>query len=220
MKKQDIPVAWHPALDSFFESSGFSDLCHFLKLERQSHTVYPLESQTFKVLEILTPEAVRVVILGQDPYHGPGQANGLSFSVSDDQKIPPSLRNIFKEIQQDIGGPVATSGNLRRWADQGVLLLNAILTVRAGVAGSHRKKGWESFSDAIISYISETTEHRVFMLWGNFAREKAWLINAEKHLVLTSGHPSPLSIRHFRGNRHFSRANQYLTRHQFDKIAW
>jgi uracil-DNA glycosylase len=162
-----------------------------------------------------------VVILGQDPYHGPGQAHGLCFSVNDGIEFPPSLRNIFKEIQNDLGVPIPRSGNLERWARQGVLLLNATLTVRANQAGSHQKKGWEQFTDSVIHHVAENLEHVVFILWGNYAISKGEFIDPNKHLVLKSVHPSPLSAsRGFFGNKQFSKANNYLSQHGKNEIQW
>lgn len=158
--------------------------------------------------------------MGQDPYHGPGQAHGLAFSVNDGIKHPPSLKNIFKEIEQDLGQPAPESGNLTRWAEQGVLLLNSVLTVRTGEAASHQKKGWEKFTDAVICELSERRKNLVFMLWGNYAKKKGSVINREKHLVLEAGHPSPLSVRYFRGCGHFGKANAFLTETNQSPINW
>ena len=164
---------------------------------------------------------MKVVIIGQDPYHGPGQAHGLCFSVNDNVPFPPSLRNIFKEIQDDLGKPIPESGNLTRWAKQGVLLLNATLTVRAHQAGSHQRRGWEEFTDAAIRALAEQREHLVFILWGAYAQKKGAFIDRSRHLVLTSVHPSPLSAHNgFFGNRHFSRANEYLQQHGQTPIEW
>lgn len=192
----------------------------FVQAERKSAEIYPPESEVLAAFSTCRFDAVRVVILGQDPYHGPGQAHGLAFSVNDDIKHPPSLRNIFKEIEQDLGQPAPESGNLSRWAKQGVLLLNSVLTVHAGEAASHQKKGWETFTDAVIRELSNKRENLVFMLWGNYAKKKGTVIDRERHLVLEAGHPSPLSVRFFRGCGHFSKANSYLLEKGLGGINW
>jgi uracil-DNA glycosylase len=216
-----IESSWKSHLAGEFSKPYFETLANFVKAEYQTQTVFPNESELFNAFNFCPFNDVKVVILGQDPYHGPGQAHGLCFSVRDGVAFPPSLRNIFKEIQLDTGAPIPTTGNLSRWATQGVLLLNATLTVRAHIAGSHQKKGWETFTDQVIRTISEQHQHVVFLLWGAYAQKKAELINAEKHLVLQSVHPSPLSAsRGFFGNHHFSRANQYLVQNGKTPIAW
>ena len=194
----------------------------FLKEEKKTKTIYPLGSKIFNAFNLTPFSKVKVVILGQDPYHGPGQAHGLCFSVPDGVAHPPSLVNIFKELEQDIGKPYPSSGDLSAWAQQGVLLLNATLTVASGQAGSHQKRGWEQFTDAVISTVSEQNTDVVFMLWGGYAKKKGNIINIEKHLVLTSGHPSPLSANrgYWFGNKHFSRCNKFLTQKGYIPIQW
>lgn len=214
-----IAESWKTELQEEFEKEYFSTLVKFVKEEYKTQTVYPPGSQIFNAFEKCSFEDTKVVILGQDPYHGAGQANGLAFSVSDGIRVPPSLRNIFKEINEDLGKEIPKSGNLERWAEQGVLLLNATLTVRAKTAGSHQKKGWEIFTDAVIQTISDKKEKAVFMLWGKYAQDKGKVIDVEKHLVLKAPHPSPMA-RGFSGNRHFSRANEYLQEQGFPTIDW
>lgn len=203
---------WKPYLEAEFEKPYFSDLVNFLKHEYANGICYPKGSRIFAAFEYFKPQETRVVILGQDPYHGVNQANGLSFSVYDGIPHPPSLVNIFKEIQQDVGTPYPVSGNLERWATQGVLLLNATLSVRANQAGSHQNKGWEIFTDRVIQIISEHCQNIVFLLWGGYAKKKFSLIDPSKHCILTSGHPSPLSANrgYWFGNKCFSRTNAYL----------
>lgn len=217
-----IEESWKQVLASEFEKSYFSQLIQFVKSDYQKHTCYPPGNQLFSAFDHTPFNDVKVVILGQDPYHGPKQANGLCFSVADGVAIPPSLQNMFKELETDLGKPVPTSGNLERWADQGVLLLNATLTVRAHEAGSHQKKGWEQFTDAVISKISKEREGIVFLLWGGYAKKKGARIDTSKHLVLTSGHPSPLSANrgYWFGNNHFSKTNEYLKKHHKEPINW
>ena len=189
--------------------------------EYNTHTVYPDMYDLYNCFRFTPFEKLKVVLLGQDPYHGEGQAHGLCFSVNDGVPFPPSLQNIFKEIQSDLGIPVPTSGNLTRWANQGVLLLNATLTVRAHQAGSHQRKGWEEFTDAAIRSLAEQREHLVFILWGAYAQKKGAFIDRNKHLVLASAHPSPLSAYNgFFGNKHFSRANEYLKANGKEPIVW
>ncbi|MEL6824283.1 MAG: uracil-DNA glycosylase, partial [Calditrichota bacterium] len=194
-----LPEDWHRILNSELNQPYIPQLETFLQSERKSAKVYPPEEQVFAAFSACRFEEVRVVILGQDPYHGPGQAHGLAFSVNDGVKHPPSLRNIFKEIEQDLGQSAPEYGNLTRWTEQGVLLLNSVLTVRAGEAASHQKKGWETFTDAVIHELSEKRKNLVFMLWGNYAKKKGAIVDRRKHLVLEAGHPSPLSVRYFRG---------------------
>jgi len=200
-----LEASWRKVLMT--ELDNFSHLTAFINAETQ--TIYPPNNLIFNAFNLCHFSQTKVVIIGQDPYHGEGQANGLCFAVNDGVKIPPSLRNIFKELHTDLG-IIPTSGNLARWAKQGVLLLNSILTVQANKAASHRNKGWEQFTDAVIKQISEQQAQIVFLLWGNYAHEKGKIIDANKHYVLKSAHPSPLSARNFFGNQHFSKTNQYL----------
>lgn len=212
---------WKTALEAEFSEPYFASLASFVREEYKSQTCYPPGGLIFNAFEHCPLSEVRVVIIGQDPYHGPGQANGLSFSVADGVPFPSSLRNIFKEVQSDLGFDVPESGNLERWAKQGVLLLNAMLTVRANQAGSHRGKGWEQFTDAVVQAINDHRENAVFLLWGKYAQQKGRRIDREKHYVLESPHPSGLSAhRGFFGNKHFSQANNYLLRHKQQPIHW
>ena len=216
-----IEESWKKQLQEEFDQPYFEKLTEFVKSEYATQTVYPPAKLIFNAFEQCPFDKVKVVILGQDPYHGPGQAHGLCFSVNDGVDFPPSLRNIFKEVQADTGAPIPTTGNLERWAKQGVLLLNATLTVRAHEAGSHQKKGWEKFTDKTIHLVAERLENAVFILWGNYAISKSEFIDAQKHLILKSVHPSPLSAsRGFFGNKQFSTANQYLTEHGKEPIRW
>jgi uracil-DNA glycosylase len=216
-----IAVTWKDRLGDEFEKPYFKELTRFVKQEYLEATVFPPGKEIFKAFDACEFDHVKVVIIGQDPYHGPGQANGLCFSVRDGIRVPPSLVNIFKEIKQDLGKPIPSSGNLERWASQGVLLLNATLTVRAGSPGSHQNKGWESFTDAVIKKISDERENVVFLLWGAYAQKKGEIINRSKHHVLMSAHPSPFSAdRGFFGNKHFSKANQYLKSKGLKEIEW
>lgn len=216
-----IEESWKQILSEEFEKDYFRQLTDFVRNEYRSTTVYPPGKLIFNAFNLCPFEQVKVVIIGQDPYHGPGQAHGLCFSVNDNVPFPPSLRNIFKEIQDDLGKPIPESGNLTRWAKQGVLLLNATLTVRAHQAGSHQRRGWEEFTDAAIRALAEQREHLVFILWGAYAQKKGAFIDRSRHLVLTSVHPSPLSAHNgFFGNRHFSRANEYLQQHGQTPIEW
>ena len=217
----NIEQSWKQALQSEFEKPYFAGLVSRLHEEKAAGTViYPRGSSIFRAFELTPVDKVKVVILGQDPYHNPGQAMGLSFSVPDGVPAPPSLVNIFKEISSDLGISMSGSPNLEPWARQGVLLLNSILTVRAGQAASHRNIGWEQFTDAVIHYVSDNCDGVVFMLWGNFAREKAALINPEKHLILQAAHPSPLARGAFFGCKHFSKANNFLTFKGKTPIEW
>ena len=212
---------WDALLGDEFQKDYYLKLREFLKKEYFSQAVFPPMEDIFNALRYTSFQDTRVVILGQDPYHGPGQAHGLCFSVNDGVAFPPSLQNIFKEIKSDLGTDIPTSGNLTRWANQGVLLLNATLTVRAHQAGSHQRKGWEEFTDAAIRALAEQREHLVFILWGAYAQKKGAFIDRNKHLVLASAHPSPLSAYHgFFGNKHFSRANAYLMEHGVTPINW
>lgn len=220
--KVTIPPSWHEDLNAEFEKAYFSELENFVEIAYSQNICFPPEKEIFNAFNYCPFDEVKVVILGQDPYHGFGQANGLCFSVNDGVSFPPSLVNIFKEIESDIGEPIPISGNLSRWAEQGVFLLNATLTVQEGMAGSHQKKGWETFTDAVIQLISQKKEKVVFMLWGGFAQKKSRLIDAQKHLILTAGHPSPLSANRgfWFGNQHFSKCNQYLKDQQLEPIEW
>jgi len=217
-----IEPSWKQHLEDEFEKDYFKDLIQFVKTEYDSHTCFPPGPQIFSAFEHTPFQEVKVVILGQDPYHGPGQANGLCFSVKDGIPHPPSLQNIFREIQQDLNKPYPPSGNLERWASQGVLLLNATLTVRAHQAGSHQRKGWEQFTDAVIAKLSEEKSQIIFLLWGGYAKKKGSIIDTNKHHVLTSGHPSPLSANrgYWFGNKHFSKVNEILKSMDKTPIAW
>ncbi len=219
--KVRIEDSWKGVLKSEFEKPYFEQLVSFVKNEYLSHTIYPSAKLIFNAFDKCSFDEVKVVIVGQDPYHGEGQANGLCFSVNDGVALPPSLRNIFKELHNDLGADIPTSGNLERWSQQGVLLLNATLTVRANVAGSHQGRGWEQFTDAVIATLSELKDNIVFILWGNYAISKGKDIDRNKHLVLTSAHPSPLAAhRGFFGNKHFSTTNNYLLKHDIKPINW
>ncbi|PRY12340.1 uracil-DNA glycosylase [Pontibacter ummariensis] len=216
-----IEESWQNVLQDEFEKPYFKNLVSFVKDEYTTQKVYPAGNQIFNAFAMCPFDEVKVVILGQDPYHGPNQANGLAFSVSDGVRTPPSLLNVFKEIKSDLGKDIPETGNLERWAKQGVLLLNATLTVRAGNAGSHQKKGWEEFTDAVAQKVNDLKEHVVFMLWGAYAQKKGAFIDQEKHLVLKAAHPSPFAAdRGFFGSRHFSKANKYLEEHGKKPIDW
>jgi len=216
-----IDNGWRQQLAGEFDKDYFIDLVSFVKAEYGSKTIYPPGSKIFNAFDHCSWDKLKVVIIGQDPYHGPNQANGLCFSVSDAIRKPPSLVNIFKEINADLDIPIPESGNLEKWADQGVLLLNATLTVKASSPGSHQKKGWEVFTDAVISRISSNKEHIVFLLWGAFAQSKYLLIDEKKHFIFKSPHPSPFSAdRGFFGNKHFSKTNSYLSSVGKDEIIW
>ena len=216
-----IEQGWKKHLEDEFSKDYFQKLIAFVKSEYKSNKVYPPGRLIFNAFDQCPFDHVKVVILGQDPYHGPGQAHGLCFSVADGVPFPPSLKNIFNEINLDTGAPIPESGNLERWAQQGVLLLNATLTVRAHQAGSHQRKGWEQFTDAVIHKINDLTDGVVFILWGNYAIRKGEFIDKNKHLVLTSVHPSPLSAsRGFFGNKQFSKANEYLMNKGKETILW
>ena len=217
-----IADSWRPVLEQEFEKPYFSDLLNFIGEEYTKHICYPKSQDIFAAFNYCDFNALKVVIIGQDPYHGVGQANGLCFSVNDGVTHPPSLTNIFKELETDVGLSVPSNGNLERWAKQGVLLLNATLTVRAHQAGSHQKQGWEQFTDAVIQQISEKKEDVVFLLCGGFAKKKGAKIDTKKHHVLTSGHPSPLSANrgYWFGNKHFSKTNDFLNRKEYTSINW
>ncbi len=217
-----IEASWKEQLEEEFSKDYFKNLSQFVKEEYLTHQCFPPGSSIFSAFNRTPFNKVKVVIIGQDPYHGLNQANGLCFSVNDGISHPPSLNNIFKEIETDLLIPYPKSGNLERWADQGILLLNATLTVRAHEAGSHQKKGWELFTDAVISLLSEKKEKVVFLLWGGFAKKKGAKINKNKHLVLSCGHPSPLSANrgYWFGNKHFSATNTYLEDMGRQQISW
>ena len=216
-----IEESWKQRLADEFEKPYFAELIRFVREEYGRGRCYPPGSQIFNAFNLCPFDRVKVVIIGQDPYHEPGQAEGLCFSVADGVPAPPSLQNIFKEISSDLGRPAPTSGSLRRWAEQGVLLLNATLTVRAHAAGSHQGHGWETFTDAVIARLSAERDHLVFILWGSYAQRKGAVIDRQRHLVLQSAHPSPLSAhRGFFGNHHFSLTNDYLTQHGQQPINW
>lgn len=220
--KKSIPEIWSHIILPEFEKQYFKELTPFIASEYKNNTCYPLEKDIFAAFNYCSFENTKIVIIGQDPYHGPNQANGLCFSVKDGIKHPPSLINIFKELETDLNIPYPESGNLERWAKQGVLLLNATLTVRAHEAGSHQNKGWEKFTDTVIKNISDEKEGVIFMLWGGFAKKKSKLIDTKKHCILTSGHPSPLSANrgYWFGNKHFSTANTILKDSGKTQIEW
>lgn len=217
-----IEPSWKAHLHQEFEKPYFQQLTQFVKQEYQHYTCYPKGKDIFAAFDHCPFQETKVVIIGQDPYHGPNQANGLCFSVKDGIPHPPSLVNIFKEIKTDVEKPYPKSGNLERWADQGVLLLNATLTVRAHQAGSHQNKGWEIFTDAVIRTVSEQLDGVVFLLWGGFAKKKSALVDQRKHHILTSGHPSPLSANRglWFGNQHFSKTNRLLAQMGKTGIEW
>lgn len=222
MREIKIEPSWKRQLEEEFSKPYFSALTQFVHEEYSQYQCFPPGKLIFNAFNLCPFDKVKVVIIGQDPYHDVGQAHGLSFSVNDGVPFPPSLQNIFKEIESDLGTPVPASGNLTRWAEQGVLLLNATLTVRAHQAGSHQRRGWEEFTDAAIRALSRERANLVFILWGGYARSKVSLIDTSKHLVLQSVHPSPLSANRggWFGNHHFSRANTYLSEHGVAPIVW
>jgi uracil-DNA glycosylase len=216
-----IETLWKSKLKEEFEKEYFIKLAEFVREEYKEKTIYPPGGLIFNAFNLCPFQKVKAVIIGQDPYHGPGQAHGLCFSIRDGVNFPPSLINIFKEIELDLGFSRPESGNLERWASQGVLLLNATLTVRAHQAGSHQKKGWEQFTDSVIGIINSEMQNIVFFLWGAYAQKKGESIDRSKHLVLESVHPSPLSAsRGFFGNKHFSRCNNYLLEHGIEPVDW
>ena len=217
-----IAESWKHILEDEFDKPYFKELVDFVDSEYKNYTCYPKDEAIFAAFDFCSFEDLKVVIIGQDPYHGERQANGLCFSVQEDVKHPPSLVNIFKELENDLGIEYPKSGDLSRWAQQGVLLLNATLTVKAHEAGSHQKKGWETFTDAVIQKISLEKEHVVFLLWGGYAKKKGRKINTDKHCVLTSGHPSPLSANrgYWFGNKHFSQTNTFLKEKELPIIQW
>jgi uracil-DNA glycosylase len=215
-----IDESWKKILSSEFQKEYFLQLKKFLLKEKANHIIYPPGNRIFAAYNYTPFDKVKVVILGQDPYHNPGEANGLCFSVNDGVKIPPSLLNIFKELKDDIGCEIPKSGNLEKWAIQGVFLLNTSLTVRKNQPGSHRNIGWEKFTDATIKAISDNKANVVFMLWGRWAMGKMDLIDKTKHYILTASHPSPLARTGFLGCRHFSKCNEYLIKHNIEPIDW
>ncbi len=223
MKHQFVQLdsSWKEVLKAEFKADYFLHLIEFLEKEVENQQIiYPEPSKIFAAFQAIPFEKVKVVLIGQDPYHGPGQANGLCFSVNDGIRKPPSLVNIFKELQSDLGIPIPQSGNLESWAKQGVLMLNATLTVRANEAGSHQSKGWELFTDAVIKKLSDNREGLVFLLWGNYAQKKGACIDERKHLVLKAAHPSPLARTGFKGCKHFSLTNAYLIKQGKEAIDW
>lgn len=216
-----IESSWKEALKEEFGKEYFSNLVQFVKTEYETQTIYPPGNLIFSAFDSTPFDEVKVVILGQDPYHGPGQANGLCFSVADGIRQPPSLKNIFKELNADLNLPIPESGNLRRWAEQGILMLNATLTVRAKQAGSHQNKGWEEFTDAVIQKLSDEKENLVFILWGAYAQKKGSVIDENKHYIIRSPHPSPFSAYNgFFGSQPFSKTNEYLQSIGKKEIAW
>lgn len=216
-----IAQDWKEILAPEFEKPYFEELTHFVRDEYATHRIYPRGSNIFRAFDKCPFEKLKVVIIGQDPYHGVGQANGLCFSVDDGVQFPPSLQNIFKEVSEDVGAQIPSSGNLDRWAEQGVLLLNAVLTVRAHQAASHAGRGWEQFTDAVVRAIAQKKEGVVYMLWGNYAQKKGQIADPQRNLILKSVHPSPLSVyRGFFGCKHFSQANAYLQSVGKTPIEW
>lgn len=216
-----IALSWGEKLQSEFDAPYFSQLTQFVRKEYATGPCYPPGNQIFNAFNLCPFDKVKVVILGQDPYHEEGQAEGLCFSVADGVQWPPSLQNIFKEIEGDLHRPAPATGSLRRWAEQGVLLLNSTLTVRAHQAASHAGQGWETFTDAVVRLLSDECENLVFLLWGSYAQHKGAIVDRQRHLVLTSAHPSPLSAyRGFFGNHHFSLCNDYLIQHNITPINW
>tara|TARA_B100000963_G_scaffold25482_1_gene19063 strand:- start:10168 stop:10845 length:678 start_codon:yes stop_codon:yes gene_type:complete len=220
-KQVKIIASWKEKLSDSFHSESFILLKKFLQSEKEKHEIYPSEDKIFLAFNLCSFESVKVVIIGQDPFHGPNQANGLCFSVSDGIKPPPSLQNIFKELKNDLNCELPSSGNLEHWAKQGILMLNATLTVRAGHAGSHQKKGWEEFTDNVILTLSEKKQNLIFLLWGRFAQKKAEIIDKKKHNILIAAHPSPYSAHFgFFGCKHFSKTNQILKKLKLSPIKW
>lgn len=217
-----IPTDWYSLLESTLKQSYFQQLSEFVEKEYDTFRCYPPKEMIFSAFTFFPPSETKVVIIGQDPYHGHGQANGLCFSVNDGMAFPPSLQNIFKELECDLDIPIAISGNLERWAKQGILLLNATLTVRENQAGSHQGKGWENFTNCVIEELSNQNDQLIFLLWGNYAQQKIKLIDTKKHIVLTSGHPSPLSANRglWFGNGHFGKVNELLKQQSKTPIEW
>lgn len=220
MKDVKIDPSWKTVLKSEFDKPYWQELIEFVRLQYLSGKVYPPAKNIFRAFDLCPIDKVKVVIVGQDPYHGPNQANGLSFAVSDGVTLPPSLKNIYKEIQNDLGINPLPSGDLSRWASQGVLMLNSVLTVVAGNPASHKAKGWEKFTDAVIKSLNQNRQNIVYLLWGKYAQVKGEVINREKNLVLISAHPSPYSVANFFGNHHFSKCNQYLEENEIKAIDW
>ena len=221
MKKVDIETSWYELLKDEFDKDYFLKLRQFIKNEYKTKQIFPHPKDIFKAFELTPVNDVKVVILGQDPYHGADQAHGLAFSVQENIKIPPSLSNIYKELYDDLNIPIKRSGNLEYWAKQGVLLLNTVLTVESGKANSHKNIGWEKFTESVISLISKKKEILVFLLWGNYAHKKEDFIESNNHLILKSVHPSPLSAYNgFFGSKHFSKANNFLKKNNIKEIVW
>lgn len=220
MREVKIEPSWKNALAEEFDKGYFAQLVAFIRREYQTKTIYPPPSNVFRAFELCPFDSVRVVIVGQDPYHGKGQANGLCFAVTEKMTNPPSLKNIFKEIESDLGITTVPSGDLSRWARQGVLLLNAVLTVQANTPASHKGKGWEEFTDAVIRTLTAKKKNLVYLLWGKYAQEKGAFINRNENLVLESAHPSPYSATQFFGNHHFSQCNTYLALQGEKGIDW
>jgi uracil-DNA glycosylase len=220
MSDVKIEASWKVALNHEFDQDYWADLTEFVRGEYKLKTVYPPPKEIFRAFEMCPIDQVKVVIVGQDPYHGRNQANGLSFAVNPGVTVPPSLKNIYKEIHDDLGITPEINGDLTRWAKQGVLLLNSVLTVLAGQPASHKSKGWEIFTDSVLRTLNKERAHVVYLLWGKYAQEKGAIIDREKNLVLTSAHPSPYSATHFFGNRHFSRCNFYLEQFGTRPIDW
>ena len=215
-----LPDQWRDLIEPFLDPDATRRLSDFVAAEYAEHVVYPVRADLFNAFRLCPPDKARVLILGQDPYHGAGQAHGLSFSVREGVRIPPSLRNVFKELHDDLGVPMPATGDLTPWARRGVLLLNAVLTVRAGKAGSHAGKGWEEFTDAVIRALNDREERVVFVLWGSYARKKRGLITNPRHVVLEAGHPSPMNPRGFLGTRPFSAVNKALADVGRPEIDW
>jgi len=220
MKDVKIDKSWKAVIKSEFEKPYWQELTEFVRQQYLSGKVYPPAKNVFQAFDLCPLDKVKVVIVGQDPYHGAGQANGLSFAVNERITLPPSLKNIYKEIQSDLGITPLSSGDLTRWAKQGVLLLNSVLTVAAGNPTSHKEKGWEKFTDAVIKSLNENRKHIVYLLWGKYAQTKGEVIDRENNLVLTSAHPSPYSAHLFFSNNHFSKCNKYLKEHGIKPINW
>ncbi|NTU46887.1 uracil-DNA glycosylase [Candidatus Roizmanbacteria bacterium] len=220
MAEVKIDPSWKAVLEPEFQKPYWESLTSFVRSEYVATSVYPPAKQIFRAFDLCPIDKIKVVIIGQDPYHGTGQANGLSFAVNEKVSLPPSLKNIYKEIQSDLGITPLSSGDLTRWAQQGVLLLNSVLTVRAGVPTSHKGKGWEEFTDAVIKTLSQNRKHIVYLLWGKYAQTKGEIIDPEQNLILKSGHPSPYSANLFFGHHHFSRCNEYLVKNGLEPIDW
>ncbi|MBA2612543.1 MAG: uracil-DNA glycosylase [Bacteroidetes bacterium] len=221
MSIKSLSDDWNKLLQPEFDKPYYKELQSLVNTAYKAHTIYPPSQLVFHALQLCSFEDIKVIIIGQDPYHGPGQAHGLSFSVTDEVRKPPSLQNIFKELSTDIPGfEIPVSGNLEAWAKQGVLLLNAVLTVQAGLPGSHKNFGWQHFTDALIKLISDKKQNVVFLLWGAYAIAKSELIDKDKHLVLTAAHPSPLARGAFFGSKHFSKTNAYLLKNNLKSINW